>query len=116
MREVTFLLGIIYRRINSMASMSGNAKLRRAANQLENAERLLLGLPKHFYKDPKRREALEKLAKDIFIIKQSIEKAIAWDEKDRSENVISWDGKARIGIGQDGKDGAGNRIVRDGKK
>jgi hypothetical protein len=59
-----------------MASMSGNAKLRRAANQLENAERLLLSLPKHFYKDQQRKENFEKLAKDIFAIKQSIEDEI----------------------------------------
>lgn len=56
--------------------MSGNAKLRRAANQLENAERLLLSLPKHFYKDPVRRETLERLARDVLLIKRSIESEI----------------------------------------
>ena len=100
-----------------MASMSGNAKLRRAANQLENAERLLLSLPKHFYKDQARREVLEKLAKDIFVIKQSIEEAITWDDKEN--NAISWDGKERIEIrsGRDGngKDSIGKSIRRDGK-
>jgi hypothetical protein len=59
-----------------MASMSGNAKLRRAANQLENTERLLLSLPKHFYKDQHRKESLEKMARDVFLIKKSIEKEI----------------------------------------
>ena len=59
-----------------MASMSGSAKLQRAVNQLENAERLLLSLPKHFYKDPARRETLEKLAKDVFTIKRLIETEI----------------------------------------
>ena len=57
--------------------MSGHAKLQRAANQLENAERLLLSLPKHFYKDPVQRDTLEKLAKEIFLIKKSIENEIA---------------------------------------
>lgn len=56
--------------------MSGNAKLRRAANQLENTERLLLSLPKHFYKDEQRKENLEKLARNVFLIKKSIEKEI----------------------------------------
>ncbi len=60
-----------------MASMSGHAKLQRAANQLENAERLLLSLPKHFYKDPVQRDTLEKLAKEIFLIKKSVENEIA---------------------------------------
>lgn len=59
-----------------MASMSGNAKLQRAANQLENTERLLLSLPKHFYKDQRRKEKLEKLAREVFLIKKSIEKEI----------------------------------------
>jgi hypothetical protein len=62
-----------------MTSMSGNAKLRRAANQLENAERLLLSLPKQFYRDPEKREILEKLAKDVFAIKQTIENEIRDD-------------------------------------
>jgi hypothetical protein len=56
-----------------MVSMSGNAKLRRAANQLENAQRLILSLPRQFYKDPERKASFEKLAKDIFIVKQGIE-------------------------------------------
>jgi hypothetical protein len=59
-----------------MASMSGNAKLRRAANQLENTERLLLSLPKHFYKNEQRKQNLEKMARDVFLIKKSIEKEI----------------------------------------
>lgn len=59
-----------------MASMSANAKLRRAANQLENTERLLLSLPKRFYHDEQRKENLEKLARDVFLIKKSIEKEI----------------------------------------
>lgn len=56
--------------------MSANAKLRRAANQLENTERLLLSLPKRFYHDEQRKENLEKLARDVFLIKKSIEKEI----------------------------------------
>jgi hypothetical protein len=59
-----------------MPSMSGNAKLQRAINQLENTERLLLSLPKHFYKDKQRKENLEKLAKQVFLIKKSVEKEI----------------------------------------
>lgn len=63
-----------------MASMSGNAKLQRAANQLENTERLLLSLPKHFYKDQKRKENLEKMAREIFAIKTNIEKEIEQEQ------------------------------------
>jgi hypothetical protein len=59
-----------------MTFMTGNAKLQRAANQMENAEKLLLNLPEHFYKSKEQKEILEKLAKDIFAIKQSIENEI----------------------------------------
>jgi hypothetical protein len=60
-----------------MTLMNGNAKLRRAANQVRNAEKLLLNLPKHFYKNKEHKEALEKLARDMLAIKQNIEKEIA---------------------------------------
>jgi hypothetical protein len=60
-----------------MTLMNGNAKLRRAANQIKNAKKLLVSLPKHFYKNQQHKEALDKLAEDMLTIKQSIESEIS---------------------------------------
>jgi len=60
-----------------MSSSNGAcAKLERAESQLINAERLILQLPKQWYKDPQQREELEIIATQIYTLSQKI-KAIA---------------------------------------
>jgi len=63
-----------------MPSSSGQQKIQRAVNQLENAERLLLGLPKMYFRKRRDRELIEKLAKEILSIKETIQKEILEQE------------------------------------
>lgn len=60
-----------------MPSMSGNAKIERTINQLENCERLLMQLPKAYYKSQKQRELLERLSREIYIIRETIKRDIS---------------------------------------
>ena len=57
-----------------MPSTSGKAKIERAKNQLENAERLIMGLPKIYFKHPEQRRLIEQLAREILEIKDKLDK------------------------------------------